>query len=545
MSNVPASSKPTESDLLLRGFFHDRMIRPLSTLGLKPAELELIARARKLMADAQTRKYRPALPVRSRCVQHSIPKRKHLRRTMSIPNPLHQCILICEVVDHWDTLLELCKESIISLTLPKPSKKRALEFEHDRKRETLERAKRSVGSRYVLKTDLARFYPSIYTHSIPWAIHGKAAARADKDYKLFGNRIDLWLRETQDKQTGGIPVGPDTSFLMAEIIASRLDKELQSAFDDPIYGTRYVDDYNLYFASLSDAEKGLSVLHRAAREYELEINDLKTQILEVPEPLEPHWKTQLRSMDLQFDDHATSIKALFDRAYELAKEYTQDSVLTYVAKKLLSATIATKDWEVCESLLLRSLFGEPSMIQWLLQVYQKCEAPKSKALAQAVNTLCQYLAPLQQSNEIAWSLWTARALEIKLSKETALAVSNVNDDVVALVSLDMMANGFLPQVTTPLWDAYLNAEALYSDHWLLAYEAYEQGWRRLGNNDYIATDPHGCFQILRKSGVRFYDPETRWEGGAPSYGEEQTDETEDDDQSTLDDVFPFGEDLGI
>jgi hypothetical protein len=32
-------------------------------------------------------------------------------------------------------------------------------------------------ARYVLKTDVARFYHSIYTHSIPWVIHGKAAAK--------------------------------------------------------------------------------------------------------------------------------------------------------------------------------------------------------------------------------------------------------------------------------------------------------------------------------------------------------------------------------
>ena len=84
-------------------------------------------------------------------------------------------------------------------------------------------AQQSVGTRYLLKTDIARFYPSIYTHSVPSALHGKAAARADKKYKLLGNRIDLWLRETQDKQTGGIPIGPDTSFLIGEILGTALD----------------------------------------------------------------------------------------------------------------------------------------------------------------------------------------------------------------------------------------------------------------------------------------------------------------------------------
>jgi hypothetical protein len=106
----------------------------------------------------------------------------------------------------------------------------------------------------------------------------------------------------------------------------------------------------------------------------------------------------------------------------------------------------------------------------------------------------------------------------------------------------MMANGFLPKVPTTLWEASLNGDALYSDHWLLAYEAYAQGWLRPAGSDYIAADPHGCFQILRKSGVRFYDPETRWEGGAPSYGEEQADDSGEDGS---DDTLTFGEDLSI
>jgi len=28
--------------------------------------------------------------------------------------------------------------------------------------------------KYLIKTDIKNFYPSIYTHSIPWALHDKA-----------------------------------------------------------------------------------------------------------------------------------------------------------------------------------------------------------------------------------------------------------------------------------------------------------------------------------------------------------------------------------
>lgn len=45
---------------------------------------------------------------------------------------------------------------------------------------------------YIIKTDIKNFYPSIYTHSMPWAIHGKNFIRRGakrRDYSYFGNRL--------------------------------------------------------------------------------------------------------------------------------------------------------------------------------------------------------------------------------------------------------------------------------------------------------------------------------------------------------------------
>ena len=43
---------------------------------------------------------------------------------------------------------------------------------------------------------------------------------------------------------------------------------------------------------------------------------------------------------------------------------------------------------------------------------------------------------------------------------------------------------------------------LYDSHWLVAYEAFDQGWL-LGRSDYIAADEF--FSILRQHAVRFYN----------------------------------------
>jgi Reverse transcriptase (RNA-dependent DNA polymerase) len=365
----------------------------------------------------------------------------------------------------------------------------------------------------------------IYTHSIPWAIHGKSAARADKKHKLYGNRLDLWVRETQDRQTGGIPVGPDTSFIIAEVIASRIDRELQRQIRRPLHGTRYIDDYHLYFATLAEAEKALSCLHRVSAVYELEVNDAKTEIIELPEPLEPSWKTQLRTIRVD-DGDATSIKALFDRGFELAKQYPHDSVLTFVAKKVQSSpSLYGKSWEICEPLLLRACFGEPTMLPALLDIYEEHPDGNRKPLIALIEGLCLYHGNLHQGFEVAWSLWLAKNLSLDLSKRVGEVVSRIDDDIVALAALDLRDSELLEIDDTSLWTSHLSKDDLYSEHWLLAYEACEHNWLiPQGGDGYIGSDDF--FLILRQHGVLFYDTGTKWVAGyhEPGYSEDDEEE---------------------
>ena len=269
MPSQPSTLSLTE--LMTKGYFPDRVIPPVNSLGLAQALADITAYIQPIMSDMLHKK--PGKP-RSRCVIHSVPKRKHLRRSIAIPNPLHQMMVAMEIAFGWPDLHAYCSQSQVALSIPTQGLSRAISPLNDLGKQPFHRAHRSIGKRYLLKTDIARFYPSIYTHSIPWALHGKTNARNDKKYQLLGNRLDLWIRETQDKQTGGIPIGPDTSFLIGEVIGTALDIELAKKFPN-LSGVRSIDDYYLYFQTISEAETALSVLHGVAKQFELEINDPK------------------------------------------------------------------------------------------------------------------------------------------------------------------------------------------------------------------------------------------------------------------------------
>ena len=524
----------TVTDLMSRGFFHNRIVPALTSAGLEVAMVKLVAFAND---DRSFSKGAWKTKVTTSCVRHSYPKRRLSRRILSIPHPRNQIFVSLEVEKHWHEMKLLCDQSRISLTCPSLSGRRALQGAYERKDEATERVKRSVGSRFVLHADLSRFYPSIYTHSIPWAIHGKDQ-RHNRGADLYGNLLDLWIRETQSKQTGGIPVGPDTSYLIAEVIASQIDKGLESLIGE-LRGTRYIDDYHLYFESRGRAEQALSELHRVAALYELDINDLKTSIEELPESIEPPWKTQLRSVFLAKRDHATSLKTVFDLAAMLAKQFEQDGVFAYLVRRV--ETVLSKlhldeaEWEIVEALLLRAAVGDPSCLPTVLRIFEKNLRQPGDADA-ALNSICINYAALQHSSEVAWALWSAKRLQASLSQAAADAVELMDDDVVALVALNLEQEGYLPTPANDfaLWRTFMNAGALYSDHWLLAYEAFVQGWLPSGDGkDYVKSDPY--FSILQQAHVRFFDTSDdveveEDEGYDDDPYSEDEDEDDDDDE---------------
>ena len=233
----------------------------------------------------------------------------------------------------------------------------------------------------------------------------------------------------------------------------------------------------------------------------------KTEVIQLPERLEPPWKGELRTLTIRDSGQpqATDLLTLFDRAFEHAKNFPADSVLTYAAKQTLSANITDENWSFCEALLLKAALGEPSMLSVLVDIYDKYSAyhTNNDALATAIESICAYHAPLQQGNEVAWALWLAKKMNVNISKVVGDRIAKLDDDVVALVALDLNQLGLLETSGFAKWRSYMTGTNLYESHWLIAYEAYEQGWLPSRNGTlYVGAD--SFFSILSAHEVRFY-----------------------------------------
>jgi hypothetical protein len=101
-------------------------------------------------------------------------------------------------------------------------------------------AKLNAEYELLAEADINAFYHSIYTHAIAWAIHGKATAKRNRGFNLVGNLIDLLVRNAQDGQTVGLPVGPDTSRFIAEIVGTAIDRSIQKTLRRKRIGIRAI-----------------------------------------------------------------------------------------------------------------------------------------------------------------------------------------------------------------------------------------------------------------------------------------------------------------
>lgn len=494
------------NELLSRGYFPKELPAPFNTRSFANA----VTTAKTLPADFSKKDGKGASL--ARLGRYSLARGGLFRRPLSICNPIHYFHLCKTISDEWSSILPKVAGTKISATHPEPKPSgRAINGKYSQGDRSKMAQSTRLGRRFLLQTDISRFYNSIYTHSIPWALHGKATAKANHGENLIGNKLDRLVRQGQDQQTIGIPIGPDTSLVLSELIMHRCDEELLTKLPD-IQGHRFIDDYELSFKTRNAAEDAFHALESCLSHFELALNPKKTRVVELPAPLELSWARSLKRFPIKdsISGQAADLEYYFSLAFDLHKSTDpEESVLQFSLARLRSIKIHPGNWENLQKLMLLCVTPEPASFPYALQliVQQKnTGAPiLSDSLEEVVNNLIVEHSSLLHSSEVANALWACLALKLKLSKAAVDAVSSCDDPVVALLALDCSANGLVSSpINTTLWSAHMTAEGLYGSHWLLSYEANVKGWLPSADGgDHVASDPN--FGFLKALNVSFYD----------------------------------------
>ncbi|OBQ75700.1 hypothetical protein A9K72_01025 [Mesorhizobium loti] len=424
-----------------------------------------------------------------------------------------------ELGDHWIEIRQFLRQSVTSEFRPifdisGPRALFGIDFDHV---EAEISGLQALHDKCV-RVDISRFYPTVYTHSLGWALYTKKFVKTNlhKSYKgSLGDRLDKLVRYCQENHSIGLPIGPDTSRILSEIICVAIEKcisEKIKSFSSK--AVRYVDDIVVGLGTADNPEQFVSHVASAFSEFGLEINIDKTKVIGKGERFHPEWVSILRNYRIS---HGTkrkleALEDYFKNAFYLSSDHERDNVLTYAVKRSRSFSLEDDEWAQYENYLYRCARYNSNSLAAVAQILIERNhdmalrghgVDMTKAKSLVIDIIKQY-SPLGFDYEVSWALFMCKALKISLSGKEVIPVLNMTSPVCALIVIDLQNLGLLPKgLNLKYWQSFADAEGLRSGMWLFAYEIAQKGWLPNVSKDYVKNDAN--FGRLLEKSVYFYD----------------------------------------
>lgn len=217
---------------------------------------------------------------------------KYAWRPFELIHPILYVKLVNDICykDNWSFIKKRLKElhsnpKIICCSMPGESKNKKA----DKKANILswwnKYEQRSISSSidYLLmtNTDITNCYPSIYTHTIAWALHTEEVAKEHKtELSYIGNLIDIDIQQMRYGQTNGIPQGSILMDFIAEIVLGYCDELLTEKLNglgiSDYQILRYRDDYRIFSNNSHELDLILKSLSEVLIKLNFKLNPAKT-----------------------------------------------------------------------------------------------------------------------------------------------------------------------------------------------------------------------------------------------------------------------------
>lgn len=465
-------------------------------------------------------------------VRCSIPKNGIGRRYVHVLHPLPYFFLAKYVTENYADIKRVCAMSTISYSTPVitqslkqryiiPKSKNVASFQEGLQKKSLDK--------YVeLKVDVSNFYPSVYTHIIPWTFVGKDVAqtiwrcrragtvmpypKATIDTYDKANQIDDLIEKCQERQTHGIPVGPDSSYVIAEAILSYLDQIVLSKCPKAT-GCRYYDDYYLYFDTTEEAEQTLKVMIDEFKRLGLEINLAKVEINQLPLSVMERYAMKLSPFEFKSKRQDQTLQVYFELMWSLVRERPSkvQTILRYGLNTLERnlPTLSGKDEKLLYLLLFKTAILAPSALPEILKVAERAGGnPDVAIMKRMTDAVLRKHLQLGHHVELLWTLWTCKQYGLEMDVQMVVDMFRLNHPLCTLMLLDYLNNVKPAMKGEPVIDSEiknlissLTPDALYDERWMLLYEGVIKGWLPLLS--IVQNDKF--FNFLMGHNVSFYD----------------------------------------
>jgi|SRR6185437_7733325 len=361
-------------------------------------------------------------PEKTDLITISFPKTQLTDRTFGIIEPKIYHDLVWYLMNDWELILKKLFRSnnnIHAYSFPIPVTSEHIGLLGDLRAgrmiyEFLEMAENDLVAeaynyKFILKTDIKNFYPSVYTHSIAWAIHTKALVRKKGNRSRFdiyvGLVIDKLLQYSNDGCTNGIAIGPAITDLIAEILLSEVDTETSTAIaaeSIDFLGVRFKDDYRFLCQTKQDANIIIKILQKQMAKFNLTLNEKKCEIEELPEGLFREWTAEYQPYSLRYKRKIpyklfeTTIRATLqiDKKHEGTGVVDRFLSELYTKKFKLKFDFEERDLQKAVSLLLMLKERRSKSFPQILGIIEKIilqKKGKKKVLSNIVSILQKFL----------------------------------------------------------------------------------------------------------------------------------------------------------
>jgi len=238
-------------------------------------------------------------------IRYSSMRNINIPRQMAIPEPFAYANLCKTISNNWDEIQKYFKLKTedqsfkVSRTHLRKMNDSCTLFEmnyNNYEKDGSPEQDILIKSKYIVQADISNFFPSIYSHSIPWALKGKNEAKLDREASRWFNQIDFYIRNLKYRETNGVLIGPHASNLISEIVLAGVDCALIKK--DYKY-IRHIDDFTCYVETFEKAETFLIDLSEELRKYELKLNDKKSEIIPLPQASVKNWVNKLNDYIFQ------------------------------------------------------------------------------------------------------------------------------------------------------------------------------------------------------------------------------------------------------
>lgn len=424
-------------------------------------------------------------------------------REFGIPNPFSYERLARHIANHWNEICEILAHNTegqpycISRIHPRKISDSKAIFKMNYKNWRTDSNPIPtifIGQRYLVKCDISKCFPSIYTHAIDWAIEGRKEAKLNKlnNKETWGTKLDKLAANTRNGETHGLLVGPHASNILSELILTAIDKKL---FDQGFLFLRNIDDYECYVDSYQKAELFIICLERYLSEYRLSLNQKKTEIIQLPITVSEHWVRSIKNYP--FTENTITYKeaqSFLDHSIEVMKENDNTSVLLYafhvLANKNMNSLANKYYMDIGSHLACLYPYLTPHIDKTL---FQATHMPKIR-IKELSEILYRRAMVTRDYLTAAYSVYFALRYNFQLDELDETEILDSDDCLLKLFSFLYAKAHSSKQLRDSLRD---NAKSLSSK------EDFDRNWLFAYHSLPVQDLPEGDWRSIKKLGLSF------------------------------------------